>query len=72
MFNSVKWDKERHGGDWAGVCCFNLNAKDLTVCACKETEPHTRAGVSALVFLSDDGQKLYVNVGIEKPSRSGC
>lgn len=74
VFNSLKWDKERHGGNWAGVCCFNLNTKQLTVCVCKETlavpGPHLRAWVSALVFLSDDGQKLYVNVGIEKPSRS--
>jgi hypothetical protein len=75
VFNSLKWDKERNGGDWAGVCCFNLNTKELTVCACKETlvvsEQHTRAWVSALVFLSDDGQNLYLNIGIEKPSRSG-
>ena len=72
VFNSLKWDKEHHGGDWAGVCRFNLNTKELTVCACKETlavsESHTRAWVSALVFLSDDGQKLYVNLGIERPS----
>jgi hypothetical protein len=75
VFNSLKWDRKSHGGDWAGVCCFNLNTKELTVCTCKETlavsEPHTRAWVSSLVFLSDDGQNLYANVGIEKPSRSG-
>jgi hypothetical protein len=75
VFNSIKWDKERNGGDWAGVCCFNLNTKELTVCASKETlvvsEQHTRAWVAALVFLSDDGQNLYLNIGIEKPSRSG-
>jgi hypothetical protein len=75
VFNSLKWDRKRHGGDWAGVCCFDLTTRELTVCVCKETlvvsEPHTRAWVSALIFLSDDGQKLYVNIGIENRSRSG-
>ena len=77
VFNSFKLEKrgEGYGGDWAAVYAFNLHTKELTVCTSKDTlavpERHTRAWISTLVSLSNDGQKLYVNVGIEKSAQSG-
>jgi len=75
VFNSIRWDKSRTGGDWAGIYAFNLHTRELALCVSKESlifeEPHTRAWVSALIFLADDGRKLFVNVGIERPSGSG-
>jgi len=75
VFNSIRWDKSRTGGDWAGIYAFNLHTRELALCVSKESlifeDPHTRAWVSALVFLADDGRKLFVNVGIERSSGSG-
>jgi len=70
IFNSLKWNKTSGGGSWDGVYAFNLRAKELTVCVPKDhlsiQESHLRSWISTLISLSDDGQTLYVNVGIEK------
>lgn len=75
LFNSIQWDKGRTGGDWAGVYSFNLNTKELAFCISRETlkcsEAHTRLWIVELIFLSDDGQKLYMNVGVEKAVSGG-
>jgi Clp amino terminal domain, pathogenicity island component len=75
VFNSLTWSKVKTGGDWAGVHSFNLNTKELAVCISPETlrfsEPHGRIWIVELVFLSEDAQKLYANVGIEKAVSGG-
>jgi hypothetical protein len=74
VFNSKKWDKEDRGR-WAGVCAFDLDTKELIVCVTEESlaisEPHLRAWVIDIVFLSDDGQKAYLNLAIEKEAPGG-
>lgn len=73
IFNSMKWASG--GGNHDGVYAFNLRTKQLTVCVAKDTliipEPHRRSWILTLVSLSDDGQTLYVKVGIEKPVSGG-
>ncbi len=69
IFNSVRW--AGGGGSPDGVYTFNLKTKELTVCIAKDAltiaEPHLRSWILTLVSLSDDGQTLYLKVGIEKP-----
>ena len=76
IFNSIKWNKVRGGGNPDGVYAFNLRTKALTVCVAKDTlaipEPHLRSWVAGLVSLSDDGRTLYVKVGIEKAVPTGA
>ena len=73
IFNSMRW--AGGGGSPDGVYMFNLKTKELTVCISKEAsttaEPHLRSWISTLVSLSDDGQTLYLKVGIEKPVSGG-
>ncbi|MFZ0797703.1 MAG: Clp protease N-terminal domain-containing protein [Terriglobales bacterium] len=73
IFNSMKW--AGGGGNPDGVYLFNLKTKELTVCTAKDAliiaAPHLRSWISTLVSLSDDGQTLYVKVGIEKPVSGG-
>ncbi len=73
IFNSIKW--AGGGGNSDGVYLFNLKTKELTVRIAKDAltiaEPHLRSWISALVSLSDDGQTLYMKVGIEKPVSGG-
>jgi hypothetical protein len=75
MFNSKEVNRECRGQHWGGVYAFNLNTKELTVCVPKGSlsilEPHLRVWVVELVSLSDDAQKLYMNVGIEKEAPGG-
>lgn len=58
-----------------GVYTFNFLTRELAVSVAKDTlavpEPHTRSWISSLISLSDDGQTLYVNVGIEKALSGG-
>lgn len=76
IFNSIKWDKVKGGGNPDGVYVFNLQTKDLSVCVGKDEltipDPHLRSWIQALISLSDDGQTLYANVGIEKPVPNGA
>lgn len=76
VFNSIKWDKAKGGGNPDGVYVFNLRTKDLSVCVGKDEltipDPHLRSWVQALISLSDDGQTLYANVGIEKAVPNGA
>lgn len=76
IFNSVKWNRASGGGDSDGVYAFNLRNKELTVCVAKDTlailEPHVRSWISTLISLSDDGQTLWVNVGIERAIPGGA
>jgi Clp amino terminal domain, pathogenicity island component len=76
VFNSIEWDKGRRAGNWAGVYSFNLNTKELALCFSKETitcsEPLNRFWIVELIFLSDDGQKLYMNVGVQKAASGGA
>jgi hypothetical protein len=76
VFNSVKWDKVKGGGTPDGVYVFNLRTKDLSVCVGKDeltiAEPHLRSWIQALISLSDDGQTLYANIGIEKAVPNGA
>lgn len=69
IFNSMKW--AGGGGIPDGVYLFNLKTKELTVCIAKDAltiaEPHLRSWILTLVSLSDDGQTLYMKVGIERP-----
>ncbi|HSZ63348.1 MAG TPA: Clp protease N-terminal domain-containing protein [Terriglobales bacterium] len=69
IFNSVRW--AGGGGSPDGVYTFNLDTKELTICIAKDAlkiaAPHLRSWILTLVSLSDDGQKLYLKVGIEKP-----
>lgn len=69
VFNSVKWSKVG-GGNSDGVYAFNLQTKELSLCVGKDSltipEPHLRLWVQSLILLCDDGQTLYVNVGVEK------
>jgi hypothetical protein len=75
LFNSKEWDQAGRP-DWAGVYAFNLKTKELSVCIPKGSlafqEPHVRSWILELVFLSDDGQKLYANVAIEREIPGGC
>ena len=75
IFNSLKWDKGRHGGNWDGIYSFNLNTKELAICVSKGklgfSEPHGRMWISELISMSEDARKLYVNVGIEKEVTGG-
>jgi hypothetical protein len=75
VFNCLSWDKAKTGGDWSGVYSFNLNTKELAVRISPQTlkfsEPHGRMWILELVSLSEDAQKLYVNVGIEKVGSGG-
>ena len=70
VFNSLKWDKVRRGGDSDGVYSFNLNTKELVLCISLEklrfSEPHGRLSIAELVSLSEDARTVYVNIGIEK------
>jgi len=75
VFNSIKWDKVKGGGNPDGVYVFNLGTKDLSVCVGKDEltipDPHLRSGIQSLIALSDDGQTLYANIGIEKAVPNG-
>ena len=72
-FNSTRW--EGGGGDHDGVYALNLLNKELTLCLAKDTlniaEPHRRSWISTLVSLSDDGQTLYLKVGMQPVSGVG-
>jgi hypothetical protein len=74
IFNSMKW--EGRGGNDDGVYVFNLLKKELSVCVAKNSldipQPHLRSWVLTLVSLSDDGQTLYLKIGIETPVSSGA
>lgn len=76
IFNSLKWNKTSGVGSWDGVYAFNLGAKELTVCVPKDKlsiqKSHVRSWISTLISLSDDGQILYVNVGIENAVPGGA
>jgi hypothetical protein len=76
IFNSIRWNKVKGGGTPDGVYAFNLRTKELSVCVPKDAlaipEPHLRSWIKALISLSDDGQTLHVNVGIEKAVPSGA
>lgn len=73
IFNSVKW--ANRGGTPDGLYAFNLRTKELTVCLAKDTltipEPHLRSWILTPVSLSDDAQKVYLKIGIEKPASGG-
>jgi len=73
IFNSMKW--EDSGGNSDGVYVFNLLTKELSICVPKDSlnipQPHLRSWVLTLVSLSDDGQTLYLKMGIEKPVSGG-
>lgn len=75
IFNSLRWDKSSHGGDWDGVYCFNLDTKELEMCVSKKglkfSEPHGRIWVAELVSLSEDASTLFANVGMEKEVSGG-
>jgi len=75
VFNSLKWDKVRKGGDWDGVYSFNLNTKELALCISPEklrfSEPHGRLSIVELVLLSEDARTVYVKIGIEKGVSGG-
>lgn len=76
VFNSVKWDKVKGGGNPDGVYAFNLRTKDLSVCVGKSElaipDPHLRLWIQALISLSGDGQTLHANIGIEKEVPNGA
>ena len=76
VFNSIKWDKVKGGGNSDGVYVFNLRTKDLSVCIGRDEltipDPHLRSWIQALISLSDDGQTLYANIGIEKAVPNGA
>jgi hypothetical protein len=76
VFNSIKWDDVKGGGNPDGVYVFNLRTKDLSVCVGKDEltipDPHLRLWIQALISLSDDGQTLYANIGIEKAAPNGA
>jgi hypothetical protein len=69
------WDKLNGGGTPDGVYAFNLWTKDLSVCVGKSEptipDPHLRLWIQALISLSDDGQTLHANIGIEKAVPNG-
>ena len=73
IFNSMKW--EGSGGNPDGVYVFNLLTKELSICVPKDSlnipQPHQRSWILTLVSLSDDGQTLYLKIGIEKPVSGG-
>jgi hypothetical protein len=73
IFNSMKW--EGSGGNPDGVYVFNLLTKELSVCIPKDSlsipQPHLRSWVLTLVSLSDDGQTLYLKIGIQTPASGG-
>jgi hypothetical protein len=73
IFNSIRW--EGGGGNSDGVYVFNLITKELTLCVAKDTlnipEPHLRSWILTLVSLSDDGQTLYLKIGMQPASRAG-
>lgn len=73
IFSSTKW--EGGAGNHDGVYVFNLLTKEITTFIAKDTldipEPHLRSWVLTLVSLSDDGQTLYLKVGIQTRSGSG-
>jgi hypothetical protein len=75
VFNSMKWDSVRKGGDWDGVYSFNLKTKELVLCISPErlqfSEPHGRLSIVELVSLSEDARTVYVNIGIEKAVSGG-
>jgi len=75
VFNSIKWDKVRNGGDWDGVYSFNLKTKELVLCISPEklqfSEPHGRLSIVELVSLSEDARTVYANIGIEKAVSGG-
>ncbi len=76
VFNSFQMQKRGDGwaGDWAAVCAFNLQTKELAVCIGKETlalpAPYTEGWISELVSLSDDGHTLHLKVGIKDTNQS--
>jgi hypothetical protein len=63
------------GGSSDGVYTFNFLTTKLAVSVAKDTlavpEPHMRSWISSRISLSDGGQTLYVNVGIEKALSGG-
>ena len=63
------------GGTSDGVYTFNFLTRELAVSVAKDTlavpEPHMPSWISSLISLSDDGQTLYVNVGIERALSGG-
>jgi Clp amino terminal domain, pathogenicity island component len=75
IFNTIKWDRAGGGGNSDGVYAFNLLTKKLMVCCAKDKlavpVPHLRSWILTLISLSDDGEALYVNVGIETAVPSG-
>jgi hypothetical protein len=76
VFNSIKWDKVKGGGTPDGVYVFNLRTKDLSLCVGKDeltiSDPHLRLWIQALISLSDDGQIVHANIGIEKAVPNGA
>jgi len=70
IFNSIEWNKVSGAINWNGLYAFNLSTKEIMPCVAKDTlvipEPHLRSWIRALISLSDDGQTLYANVGVEK------
>jgi hypothetical protein len=74
VFNSMKRNMVGTA-NWEGVYVFNLRTKELTLRVAKDalTVPGSlRSWIQALISLSDDGQRLYVNVGVEKMLPDGC
>ena len=73
IFNSVKW--AGGGGHPDGVYSFDLRTKELSVCIPKDSliipEPHLRSWILTLVSLSEDGETLYLKIGIEKSVSEG-
>jgi hypothetical protein len=53
------------------VHTFNFLTRELAVSVAKDTSAVPRSWISSLISLSDDGQTLYVNVGIEKAVSGG-
>jgi len=76
VFNTIKWDKVKGGGNPGGVYAFNLRTKDLSVCFSEDEltipDPHLRSWVQALISLSEDGRTLHANIGIEKAVPNGA
>ena len=70
VFNSMKLDKARTGGNWGGAYSFNLKSKELARCISLEglrrSEPHGRLWITELVSLSEDARTVYVNIGVAK------
>jgi hypothetical protein len=75
IFNSLKWDKSRRGGNWDGIYRFHLDTRELEVCVSRKdlklAQPHGRMWVVELISLSEDASTLVVNIGVEKEVSGG-